>query len=119
MSTLRPDYELTSREELRYHLLRTDLELVSEALQDPPCLEYRGQRVNGNRITPPVRTGHAVLSALVATDNETENALIVYRALKAHIREELRERAVDEVADESDDLTPAEESRLDDMRRSA
>ncbi len=90
-------YQMNDAELTRLEMLWKDLEVVSEALQDPPCLEYRGVRTGQGYYHPAVRTGAEALKALIAKDFVTFGEL-VYRDVEAA----LKERAVDEVEAEND-----------------
>lgn len=77
----------------RFTELCADLEMVSEALQDPPCLEFRGRRGP----TPAVRTGAVTLRMLMDAADDGE----VCRVLRAHVLATLKERAETEIDDEA------------------
>lgn len=106
---LDPNYTLTSAEFHRATLLWNDLEMVSEALQDPPCLDVRGKRYvrhgEGLRETPAVRTG---IEALALLRSGTDADLLAFaKIVRASVNETLRERAVFELEEEADESRAA------------
>ena len=102
--TLSADYTLTPAEEARAKLLWLDLEIISEALQDPPCLDFRRKRLvrNGDKLKeqPPIYSGAEALDALRRKDWETFGTLV-----HAGINAIIRDRAVDELSEEAGEET--------------